>query len=52
MKLIILDYFRRRGLLLEIIFIAYFIIEAWSVAGGIGGMNSGAKNTEIGRAHV
>ena len=36
MKLIILDYFRRRGLLLAVIFIAYFIIEAWSVAGGFG----------------
>ena len=36
MKLIVLDYFRRRGLLLAVIFIAYFIIEAWSVAGGHG----------------
>ena len=43
MKLIILDYFRRRGLLLAIIFIAYFIIEAWSVAGG-----GGQSNSEIG----
>ena len=41
MKLIILDYFRRRGLLLAIIFIALFIIEAWSVADGSVEINSG-----------
>ena len=40
MKLIILDYFRRRGLLLAIIFIAYFMIEALFVAGGFGGVTS------------